>query len=133
MTRLETLITRAEKAATKVKAAREAERKTRAAISGHGFDRFKIALAKRGIVPKETLVKIKGSKATSRKVFVPDVAGRVEFFHSPSPPNAHDPKWWFSVYLARQKKDGSFRNESLYCAAYGATPEDAAKMIVKWT
>ena len=127
------LVRRAEMLERKAKAATDAATKARWAIRTHGMQRFVAALAKRGILAKETLIVIKGEKATWTKAAIPDVPGRIEWFGSNvSPPNASSRSWFFCINVSRQKKRGGFRDEYLSLYAYGKTPEEAAKKIEKW-
>ena len=130
------LVRRAEMLERKAKIAIEDANKARGAIKGHGRRRFVAALVKRGIIEKETLICIKGEKATWTQAAIPDVPGRIEFIgYDVSPPSASphsSQSWLFQVSYSRQKKRGGFRDEYLRLFVYGKTPEEAAKKIEKW-
>jgi hypothetical protein len=126
-------VRRAEAMEAKAKRAKADAMNARSAIMQWGRDRFLAALAKRGIVPKQTVIRIKGERATSRRAATPDVPALLLFIGNVSPPNANSPPtWWFGMSYARQKKRGGYRDEWLHLSAYGKTPEEAAKMVEKW-
>jgi hypothetical protein len=126
------LVRRAEAMEAKAKAATEAATKARWDIRQWGRARFLAALSKRGILPKQTLIRIKGDRATSRSAATPDVPALLLFIGDVSPPNACSQTWWIGMSYARQKKRGGYRDEWLHLSAYGKTPEEAAKMVEKW-
>ena len=97
-----------------------------------GRDRFMFALATRGIALKKTLILIKGERGGFRRVATKDAPAILMSVGGGGRPFKQGDTWWFDVFYARQKKRGGFRAEYLRMIVHGKTPEDAAKMVVKW-
>lgn len=126
------LVSRKEKAEAACNAADAAARQTSMNLRAWGRERFIRALAKRGIRVKETLVVYRGTRSTSHSRAIPDAAAIILLVGDVSPPSPSHNHWWFTLRCARQKKCGGFRDEWLFFAAHGETPEKAAATVGAW-
>ncbi len=127
------LVARAQKAKAAAVVAADRSRMADRAIKTWGRERFIAALARRRIVINKTLIVYPGKNGTCSSAAIPVAETKICFISDVSSPGfGNGGKWWFTLFVARAKKRGGFRNELLYMAAYGATPEKAAEMVKPW-